>query len=60
LEPGKAASGSEATKAFVEATMALRIAFGSRTVVEADELALHFSEWACTRRIARIWNDTAL
>lgn len=49
LEPGKTVSGSEAIKAFVEATIGLPTTFGNRTVVESGDLALHLSEWTITQ-----------
>jgi ketosteroid isomerase-like protein len=48
-EPGKFACGETAVKTFIEATIALPITFGEHAIVEAEDIALHFSQWTIRR-----------
>ena len=45
-EPGKLATGKDAIRAFIQATISLPIIFGDREIVEAKDIALHVSQWA--------------
>ena len=45
MGPGKFASGEDAIKAFTQATISLLVIFGDREIVEAEDIALHVSQW---------------
>lgn len=49
VEPGKFARGEAAIRTFVQATIALPIIFEGHVIVEADGIAVHFSEWTIGR-----------
>ena len=45
MEPGKFATGEDAIKTFTQATISLPVIFGDREIVEAEDIALHVSQW---------------
>lgn len=49
VQPGRTATGEEDVRGFTAATSSLPMTFGRRTVIEADGIALHISEWTLHR-----------